>query len=201
MVSLSQSSAARTQSRVSFAPDYATTPYWNDDQALRGIDGGLAAQCRRGRRRRGLHRPLGSAGNRDGGAIHAGPRCRADWRGRPRRETAGRWPSASSRSFRALRPLRPCNSGRIYREGTDAMVELRALARTPDIDVGWRDCGCFCGAHTARHLDRLRRAVETQPRGFEERIPSSHARSRRARSAAPSTTAGLCTRTTRQSIH
>jgi glycine/D-amino acid oxidase-like deaminating enzyme len=36
--------------------------------------------------------------------------------------------------------------------------------------VDWRAAGCFYGAHTARHFDLLRRAVDEQPRGFEAAV-------------------------------
>jgi glycine/D-amino acid oxidase-like deaminating enzyme len=39
---------------------------------------------------------------------------------------------------------------RICREGHDAVTYLRALAARAD--CGWRDDGCFFGAHTARHF-------------------------------------------------
>ena len=57
---------------------------------------------------------------------------------------------------------------RICREGLDAVAYLRSLAR--EIDCGWRDDGCFFGAHTARHFDRMARDAENQPRGLEQRI-------------------------------
>src|ERR1700677_2834329 len=57
---------------------------------------------------------------------------------------------------------------RICREGLDAVAYLRSLAR--EIDCGWRDDGCFFGAHTARHFERMVRDAENQPRGLEQRI-------------------------------
>src|SRR5207253_1924674 len=60
----------------------------------------------------------------------------------------------------------PTVAERIYREGVDAVAELRALAHTPGCDVDWRDAGCFYGAHTPRHFDQLRRAVDVQPAAF-----------------------------------
>jgi glycine/D-amino acid oxidase-like deaminating enzyme len=57
----------------------------------------------------------------------------------------------------------------ICREGLDAVAYLRALA-TKDIDCGWREDGCFFGAHTARHFAAMVRDAENQPRGLEQRI-------------------------------
>jgi glycine/D-amino acid oxidase-like deaminating enzyme len=57
---------------------------------------------------------------------------------------------------------------RICREGLDAVAYLRSLAR--EIDCGWRDDGCFFGAHTAKHFERMVRDAENQPRGLEQRI-------------------------------
>src|SRR5580692_5098119 len=57
---------------------------------------------------------------------------------------------------------------RICREGVDAVAYLRSLAR--EIDCGWRDEGCFFGAHTAKHFERMVRDAENQPRGLEQRI-------------------------------
>jgi len=57
---------------------------------------------------------------------------------------------------------------RICREGLDAVAYLRSLAR--EIDCGWRGDGCFFGAHTARHFERMARDAENQPRGLEQSI-------------------------------
>jgi glycine/D-amino acid oxidase-like deaminating enzyme len=57
---------------------------------------------------------------------------------------------------------------RICREGLDAVAYLRSLAR--EIDCGWRDDGCFFGAHTAKHFERMARDAENQPRGLEQKI-------------------------------
>jgi len=56
---------------------------------------------------------------------------------------------------------------RIYREGFEAVEELRRFAATPAGECDWRDVGAFYGAHTRRQFARLCRAVESQPRGFE----------------------------------
>ena len=56
----------------------------------------------------------------------------------------------------------------ICREGLDAVTYLRALAA--QIDCGWREDGCFYGAHTARHFEEMARDIEHQPRGLEQRI-------------------------------
>src|ERR1700682_5002332 len=39
----------------------------------------------------------------------------------------------------------------ICREGLDAVAYLRSLAKQ-QVDVDWREDGCFFGAHTARHF-------------------------------------------------
>jgi glycine/D-amino acid oxidase-like deaminating enzyme len=57
---------------------------------------------------------------------------------------------------------------RICREGLDAVNHLRTLAK--ESDCGWRDDGCFFGAHTPRHFARMARDAERQPRGLEQRI-------------------------------
>jgi glycine/D-amino acid oxidase-like deaminating enzyme len=58
---------------------------------------------------------------------------------------------------------------RICREGFDAVAYLRSLA-TQQVDCDWRDNGCFFGAHTSRHFERMARDAEHQPRGLEQRI-------------------------------
>jgi glycine/D-amino acid oxidase-like deaminating enzyme len=58
---------------------------------------------------------------------------------------------------------------RICREGLDAVAYLRSLA-AQEIDCRWREDGCFFGAHTARHFERMARDAENQPRGLEQRI-------------------------------
>jgi glycine/D-amino acid oxidase-like deaminating enzyme len=57
----------------------------------------------------------------------------------------------------------------ICREGLDAVAYLRALAKQ-HADCGWREDGCFFGAHTARHFAHMVRDAENQPRGLEQRI-------------------------------
>jgi glycine/D-amino acid oxidase-like deaminating enzyme len=57
----------------------------------------------------------------------------------------------------------------ICREGLDAVAYLRSLA-TKEIDCGWREDGCFFGAHTARHFAAMVRDAENQARGLEQRI-------------------------------
>jgi len=57
----------------------------------------------------------------------------------------------------------------ICREGLDAVAYLRSLA-AQQLDCGWREDGCFFGAHTARHFRRMARDAENQPRGLEQRI-------------------------------
>ena len=58
---------------------------------------------------------------------------------------------------------------RICREGLDAVAYLRSLA-TQGADCGWREAGCFFGAHTAGHFRKMARDAENQPRGLEQRI-------------------------------
>ena len=58
---------------------------------------------------------------------------------------------------------------RICREGFDAVAYLRELAGR-GMDCGWRQDGCFFGAHTARHFTRMVRDAEHQRRGLEHRI-------------------------------
>ena len=55
----------------------------------------------------------------------------------------------------------------LYREGVEALAELKSFAQMPGIDCDWRDVGCFYGAHTVREFERLKRAVDTQPLAFE----------------------------------
>jgi len=55
----------------------------------------------------------------------------------------------------------------LYTEGFAAIAELKALAALPGVDIDWRDVGLFYGAHTARHFEALKRAVDAQPAGFE----------------------------------
>ncbi len=57
---------------------------------------------------------------------------------------------------------------RICREGHDAVAYLRALAS--QTDCGWRDDGCFFGAHTPRHFAAMVREAENQPPGLTQRI-------------------------------
>jgi glycine/D-amino acid oxidase-like deaminating enzyme len=54
----------------------------------------------------------------------------------------------------------------ICREAFEAMSYLRSLA----IDCDWQQRGCFYGAHTPRHLDRMAHDAEHQPKGLEQRI-------------------------------
>jgi glycine/D-amino acid oxidase-like deaminating enzyme len=57
----------------------------------------------------------------------------------------------------------------ICRDGLDAVAYLRSLA-TQEVDCGWREDGCFFGAHTAKHFGQMARDAENQPRGLEQRI-------------------------------
>jgi len=56
----------------------------------------------------------------------------------------------------------------ILREGREALSHLREIASQESID--WRECGCFYGAHTARHFAIMRREAEGQLVGLEQRI-------------------------------
>jgi glycine/D-amino acid oxidase-like deaminating enzyme len=58
---------------------------------------------------------------------------------------------------------------RICREGFDAIAYLRALAAR-GMDCGWRDDGCFFGAHTTARFTSMAREALHQPRGLEQRI-------------------------------
>jgi glycine/D-amino acid oxidase-like deaminating enzyme len=58
---------------------------------------------------------------------------------------------------------------RICREGFDAVAYLRELAGR-GMDCGWREDGCFFGAHTAKRFGKMVREAENQPRGLEQRI-------------------------------
>jgi len=58
----------------------------------------------------------------------------------------------------------------IAREGFAAMEYLRALALEERLDFDWRQQGCFYGAHSRRHYERLLREIEHQPPGLEQRI-------------------------------
>jgi glycine/D-amino acid oxidase-like deaminating enzyme len=56
----------------------------------------------------------------------------------------------------------------ICREGFEALAYLRALCR--EIGCDWRESGCFFGAHTPRHFERMAREARNQPAGLEQRI-------------------------------
>ena len=73
-------------------------------------------------------------------------------------------------SFHSLRKKYGADRAfRICREGLDAMAYLRTLAEQ-EVDCGWRQDGCFFGAHTARHFDAMVRDAENQTPGLEQRI-------------------------------
>jgi glycine/D-amino acid oxidase-like deaminating enzyme len=57
----------------------------------------------------------------------------------------------------------------ICEEGMKAMAYLRSLATEPGSDCGWRQDGCFFGAHTPRHFETLARDAENQSIGLEQR--------------------------------
>lgn len=56
----------------------------------------------------------------------------------------------------------------ICREGFESLDYLRALCR--ELDCDWRECGCFFGAHTPRHFERMAREARHQTPGLEQRI-------------------------------
>jgi len=56
----------------------------------------------------------------------------------------------------------------ICREGFESLDYLRALCR--ELDCDWRECGCFFGAHTPRHFERMAHEARHQPAGLEQRI-------------------------------
>ena len=58
----------------------------------------------------------------------------------------------------------------IAREGRAALDHLRTLAAEPGFDCGWREDGCFFGAHTRRHFRALVREAQRQLPGLEQRI-------------------------------
>ena len=57
----------------------------------------------------------------------------------------------------------------ICRDGLGAVAYLRSLAKQ-QVACGWREDGCFFGAHTAKHFEQMARDAENQPRGLEQRI-------------------------------
>jgi glycine/D-amino acid oxidase-like deaminating enzyme len=156
---------------VSFAPDYAPTPFWNDDAAYpTGSTAALPSTADvvvvgAGYTGLAAARETAMAG-RSTLVLDAGPIG-----GAASSRNGGQVAFSIKPEFSALAHHHGAGiAERIYREGMEAVAELRALARTPGIDVDWRDTGCFYGAHTRRHFDRLRRAVDRQPRGFEAAI-------------------------------
>ncbi len=153
---------------MSFAPDYAPTCLWADDVAHPA--GSTAALPRAadvvivGAGYTGLSaaRETALAGRStlvlDAGPIGGGCSSR----------NGGQVAFSLKPELGALaRRHGTATATRLYREGFEAIAELRALARLPGVDVDWRDDGCFFGAHTRRHFERLKRAVDAQPRGFE----------------------------------
>lgn len=57
----------------------------------------------------------------------------------------------------------------ICREGFQALAYLKALALR-ELDCDWRDCGCFFGAHSARHFKLMAHDARHQPAGLEQRV-------------------------------
>ncbi len=58
----------------------------------------------------------------------------------------------------------------IRREGQQATDYLRELVAGSGLDAGWRDRGCFVGAHTPRHFERLQREAEKQGGAAPQRM-------------------------------
>ena len=56
----------------------------------------------------------------------------------------------------------------VCREAFEAMAHVRSLAEQSDCD--WQMRGCFFGAYTRRHFERMARDAEHQPPGLEQRI-------------------------------
>ena len=83
-------------------------------------------------------------------------------------------------SFAKLRSLHGAERAlAICREGFEALAYLRSLA-SGGLDCDWRDCGCFFGAHTARHFRLMVHDARNQPAGLEQRItPLSRSEQRR----------------------
>ena len=72
-------------------------------------------------------------------------------------------------SFAKLRTLYGAQRAfAICREGFESLDYLRALCR--EIDCDWRECGCFFGAHSPRHFERMAHEARHQPAGLEQRI-------------------------------
>ena len=77
-------------------------------------------------------------------------------------------------SFKPSHPTLVARHGRaaadaIYREGIEAVDELRRLANEAGVDCGWRDAGCVVAAHTPRHFRALVEEAEGQPPAFRAR--------------------------------
>ncbi|HXQ63491.1 MAG TPA: FAD-binding oxidoreductase [Steroidobacteraceae bacterium] len=156
---------------MSFAPDYAATAFWNEDSGFpRSSEAPLPASADvvivgAGYTGLAAARETGLAGKStivfDAGPIGGGCSSR----------NGGQVGFSIRPEFEAL--ARRHGQGiatAIYREGLAAVADLRALARTPGFDCDWRGVGCFYGAHTRHHFELLRRSVESQPAGLEQRI-------------------------------
>jgi len=153
---------------MSLAPDYAPTSLWADDVAHPAGSVGALPQASDvvivGAGYTGLSaaRETALAGRStlvlDSGPIGGGCSSR----------NGGQIAFSLKPELGALARLHgAATAARLYREGFDAIAELRTLAKEPGVDVDWRDVGCFFGAHTPRQFERLARAVDAQPAGFE----------------------------------
>jgi glycine/D-amino acid oxidase-like deaminating enzyme len=72
-------------------------------------------------------------------------------------------------SFTKLRSLYGAERAfAICREGFESLDYLRMLCR--EFDCDWSESGCFFGAHTPRHFERMAHEARHQPAGLEQRI-------------------------------
>jgi glycine/D-amino acid oxidase-like deaminating enzyme len=151
-----------------FAPDYAPTPLWCDDVGYpEGASGPLPARTDvlivgAGYTGLAAARETARAGRAtlllDAGPIGGGCSSR----------NGGQVAFSLKPELEALAARHGAGVAQaLYREGVEAVAELRTLARLPGVDCDWRDNGCFYGAHTRRHFERLKRAVDAQPAGLE----------------------------------
>lgn len=156
---------------MSLAPDYAPTSFWNEDaQFPRGSGASLPASADvvvvgAGYTGLAAARETALAGRStlvlDTGPIGGGCSSR----------NGGQVGFSIRPEFATLARRHGSEVAiGIYREGLEALAELRALARTAGFDCDWRSVGCFYGAHTRRQFELLRRLADTQPAGLEQAI-------------------------------
>jgi glycine/D-amino acid oxidase-like deaminating enzyme len=157
-----------TSAAMSLAPDYSPTPLWCDDVGYPdGAAGPLPARADVlivGAGYTGLvaARETARAG-RSTLVLEAGPiggGCSS--------RNGGQVAFSLKPELKALTARHGAGVARaLYREGFEALAELRALAQLPGVDCDWRDNGCFYGAHTRHQFERHKRALAAQPHGFE----------------------------------